>query len=82
MNFDFKRARTSKLLTLEFQVAIKEHKEIVESCFSSSNVEGHAVLHKAADALWIFLTCHRQLDATFRLQFLNAVDANAQAVFL
>ena len=82
MDFDFKGRCTCKLLTLEPQVAIEEHEEIDKSCFSSSHVEGDAVLHKTVNALWILGTCHRQLDATLRLQLLNGVDAHTQAVCL
>ena len=80
MNFDFEGSRTCKLLALESQVVIEKHEEVDKSCLSSSHVKGNAPMHKAINAIWIFLASHRELDTTIGLELLNSVDAIGQAV--
>ena len=80
MNFDFEGSRTCKLLALESQVVIEKHEEVDKSCFSTSDVEGYSPMYETFDAIWIFLSGHRELDATIGLKLLNSVDAIGQAV--
>ena len=37
-------------------------------------------MYETFDAIWIFLSSHRELDTTIRLEFLNGVNAIGQAV--
>ena len=37
-------------------------------------------MYETFDAIWIFLSSHRELDTTIRLELLNGVDAIGQAV--
>ena len=80
MDFNFKGCRACELLALEPQVIIEKHEEVDKSCFSTSDVEGYAPMYETFDAIWIFLSSHRELDATIGLKLLNSVDAIGQAV--
>ena len=80
MNFDFEGSRTCKLLALEPQVVIEKHKEVDQSCFPPSHVKGNAPMYETFDSIWIFLSSHRELDATIGLELLNTVDTISQAV--
>ena len=80
MDFNFKGCRACKLLALESQVGIEKHEEVDKSCLSSSHVKGNAPMYKAINAIWIFLSSHREFDATIGLELLNSVDAIGQAV--
>ena len=80
MDFNFKGRRACELLALEPQVVIEKHEEVDKSCFSTSDVEGYSPMYETLDAIWIFLSGHRQLNATFGLELLDRVDAIGQAV--
>ena len=80
MDFNFKGCRACELLALEPQVVIEKHEEVDKSCFSTSDVEGYAPMYETFDAIWIFLSSHRELDATIGLELLDRVDAIGQAV--
>ena len=80
MDFDFKGSRPCKLFAFESEVVIEKHEEVDKSCFSTSDVEGYAPMYETFDAIWIFLSSYRELDATIGLKLLNSVDAIGQAV--
>ena len=80
MDFNFKGSRACKLLALESQVVIEKHEEVDKSCLSSSHVKGNAPMHKAVDAIWIFLPSHCHLDAAVGLELLDRIDTIGQAV--